>query len=90
MRRGRVGGASQLTAGRVIVYKNRSGQERGGPRIIPPLRNRPELQWRCDRGREESTHIVQCTQQCHVGFRTSAEVYRSYHIHVVSYLIQIL
>jgi hypothetical protein len=37
----RVGGASQLTAGRVIVYKNRSGQERGDPRIIPPLRNRP-------------------------------------------------
>jgi hypothetical protein len=34
-------GASQLTAGRVIVYKNRSGQERGGPRIIPPLRNWP-------------------------------------------------
>jgi hypothetical protein len=34
-------GASQLTAGRVIVYKNRSVQERGDPRIIPPLRNRP-------------------------------------------------
>ncbi len=38
----RVGGESQLTAGRVIVYKNRSGQERGDPRIIPPLRNQPE------------------------------------------------
>jgi hypothetical protein len=28
-------GASQLTAGRVIVHKNRSEQERGDPRIIP-------------------------------------------------------
>ncbi len=37
----RVGDSSQLTAGRVIVYKNRSGRERGDPRIIPPLRNRP-------------------------------------------------
>ncbi len=37
----RVGGASQLTAGRVVVNKNRSGQKRGDPRIIPPLRNRP-------------------------------------------------
>ncbi len=36
-------GASRLTAGRVIVYKNRSGQERGDPRIIPPLRNRPTV-----------------------------------------------
>jgi hypothetical protein len=35
----RVEGASQLTAGRVIVHKNRSGQEREDPRIIPPLRN---------------------------------------------------
>ncbi len=32
---------SHLTVGRVILYKNRSGQERGDPRIIPPLRNRP-------------------------------------------------
>ncbi len=32
---------SQLTVGRVILYKNRSGQERGDPRILPPLRNRP-------------------------------------------------
>ncbi len=31
---------SQLTAGRVIVYKNRSVQERGDPRIIPPIKNR--------------------------------------------------
>jgi hypothetical protein len=31
-----------VTAGRVIVYKNRSVQERGDPRIIIlPLRNRP-------------------------------------------------
>ncbi len=35
----RVAGASQPTTGRVIVDKNRSGQERGDPRIIPPLRN---------------------------------------------------
>ncbi len=41
----RVGGASQLTAGRVIVYKNRSGQEMGEPRIIPPLRNRPNIEF---------------------------------------------
>ncbi len=34
---------SRLTAGRVIVYKNRSGWNRGDPRIIPPLRNRPLL-----------------------------------------------
>jgi hypothetical protein len=39
--RERVRGASQLTAGRVIMYKNRSVQERGDPRIIPPLRNQP-------------------------------------------------
>jgi hypothetical protein len=26
-----------------MVYKNRSGQERGDPRIIPPLRNRPHV-----------------------------------------------
>jgi hypothetical protein len=32
---------SQITAGRVIVYKNRSVQERGNTRIIPPLRNWP-------------------------------------------------
>ncbi len=38
-----VAGASQPTAGRVIVYKNRSGQEEGDPRIIPPLRNRPHF-----------------------------------------------
>ncbi len=25
------------------MYKNRSGQERGDPRIIPPLRNRPHV-----------------------------------------------
>jgi hypothetical protein len=41
----RVGGASQLTAGGVIVYKNMSGQERGDPRIIPPLRKWPSV-WR--------------------------------------------
>ncbi len=34
---------SRLTAGKVIVYKNRSGQEMGDPRIIPPLRNRPHV-----------------------------------------------
>ncbi len=40
-------GASQLTAGRVIVYKNRSGPERGDTRIIPPpLRNWPKF-WNC-------------------------------------------
>ncbi len=38
----RVGGASRLTAGRV-VYKNRSVQERGDLRKIPPLRNRPQV-----------------------------------------------
>jgi hypothetical protein len=32
-----VGSVSQLTAGRVIVYKNRSEEERGDPKIIPPL-----------------------------------------------------
>ncbi len=41
----RVGSASQLTADRVIVYKNRSRPERGYPRIIPPLRNRPGDWW---------------------------------------------
>jgi hypothetical protein len=34
---------SRLTAGRVIVYKDRLGQERGSPRIILPLRNRSWL-----------------------------------------------
>ncbi len=33
--------ADTVAAGRVIVYKIRSVQERGNPRIIPPLRNRP-------------------------------------------------
>jgi hypothetical protein len=37
----KVGGASQLTTGRVTVHKNRqAGHERGDPRIITPLRNR--------------------------------------------------
>ncbi len=43
----KVGGASQLTVGRVIVIKHRSRQERGYPRIIPPLRNRPLVNPTC-------------------------------------------
>ncbi len=30
------------------MYKNRSGRERGDPRIIPPLRNRPTVCKCCD------------------------------------------